>query len=178
MKDIGYGYKVTEDGRVFNKKGYELKTRDNGNGYRQVALYFDGRYVHRYVHRLVAEAFIPNPDNLPQVNHINEDKSDNRASNLEWCTVKYNLNYGTARERSQKTREAQGQHYGEDHHKYKTQYMREYNNRPEVRARRKEYQREHRSELNAKMREYRLNNIDKMREMYKRAYEKRRKKKA
>lgn len=53
----------------------------------------------KYIHRLVAQAFIENPDNLPQINHKNENKTDNRVSNLEWCSSLYNIRYGTGIER-------------------------------------------------------------------------------
>lgn len=69
------------------------------NGYSIVLLYNDEGRKSKKVHRLVAEAFIPNPLNLPQVNHKNEIKDDNRPVNLEWCDAKYNNNYGTSRER-------------------------------------------------------------------------------
>lgn len=62
----------------------------NSNGYLNVML--DGKTY--LVHRLVAEAFIPNPENLPQVNHKDENKENNRDINLEWCTASYNSNYG------------------------------------------------------------------------------------
>ena len=52
------------------------------------------------IHRLVAQAFIHNPQNFPQVNHKNENKKDNRAENLEWCTGLYNMNYGSRKERT------------------------------------------------------------------------------
>ena len=67
--------------------------------YKQVVLYKDRKHKTYGVHRLVAEAFIPNPNNLPQVNHKDENPSNNNVNNLEWCTAKYNVNYGTATKR-------------------------------------------------------------------------------
>ena len=65
------------------------------NGYCYVLLWKNGKSKLHLIHRLVAEAFVPNPDNLPQVNHKDENKLKNIYTNLEWCTAKYNINYGT-----------------------------------------------------------------------------------
>lgn len=72
--------------------GKELSKTDNGRGYDKVALQNDGRNTRKIckVHRLVAETFIPNPENKPEVNHINCNKKDNRVSNLEWSTSSEN----------------------------------------------------------------------------------------
>ena len=74
-------------------KGRVLKPRLPA-GYCQVSLCKQNNVSQFLVHRLVAEAFVPNPDNLPQVNHKDEVKTNNRADNLEWCTPEYNCNYG------------------------------------------------------------------------------------
>lgn len=89
-------YAVTENGKVISynkyKKGHILKAGLDGNGYPAVMIkYDDGKFRMRHVHRLVAEAFIPNPDNLPVINHINERKTDNRVENLEWTTQRQNV---------------------------------------------------------------------------------------
>lgn len=86
-------YSVSNMGRVRNDSTDKMLKPKSVWGYQSVMLY-PGRKMMR-VHRLVALTFIPNPDNLPQVNHINEDKTDNRVENLEWCTAQYNTNYGT-----------------------------------------------------------------------------------
>lgn len=75
----------------------------DAKGYQIITLSKNGKSKSCKVHRLVAEAFIPNPNNLPCVNHKDEDKTNNHAFNLEWCDVSYNINYGTRTERSAKT---------------------------------------------------------------------------
>lgn len=115
-KDIdgyeGY-YQVSSLGRVrsldrtvVNRNGVERFQRGkilipalNGHGYYFVVLSKNNKQKDSVIHRLVAKAFLPNPDNLPQVNHINEVKTCNRVDNLEYCTQQYNLAYGTGRQR-------------------------------------------------------------------------------
>lgn len=93
------------DRKVWNRNGYKLESgkilKPNilAKGYFQVYLTNAGITKCLQVHRLVAEAFIPNPQNLPQVNHKDENKSNNRVDNLEWCTQEYNTNYGTCTQR-------------------------------------------------------------------------------
>ena len=74
-----------------------MKTFDHGRGYLYVGLSKYGNYQSKSIHRLVAETFIPNPDNLPCVNHIDENTYNNRVDNLEWCTHKYNNRYSKAK---------------------------------------------------------------------------------
>ena len=97
-------YTITDDGRVFSLdymhtgKKNELKPR-LCCGYNRITLCKDGKEKYILIHRLVALAFIPNPYNLPQVNHKDENKKNNNVSNLEWCSIKYNNTYGTRLER-------------------------------------------------------------------------------
>ena len=81
-----------------------LKPNSDGAGYLYVSLSRDGKKKNPKIHRLVAEAFIPNSENLPQVNHIDEDKSNNRVTNLEWSTSLNNLNYSNVIEKGNSAR--------------------------------------------------------------------------
>jgi hypothetical protein len=77
-------------------KGRILKQQRNNKGYYTVMLQVHKKYDMRLVSRLVAEAFIPNPDNLPVVNHKDQVPTNNVVSNLEWCTIQYNVTYANA----------------------------------------------------------------------------------
>lgn len=103
FKDIkGYEglYEISNYGNVrslYNYRGGHniLKPKEKKNGYYQIGLRKYNKRKWYSIHRLVAEAFIPNPNKLLQINHINENKKDNRVENLEWCNQLYNNTYGT-----------------------------------------------------------------------------------
>lgn len=84
---------------VNQKTGRPLKPRPDGGGYAEVQLWKNNKGKHERLHRLFAEAYIPNPDGLPEVNHKDEDPMNWNLDNLEWCTRSYNQNYGTVNRR-------------------------------------------------------------------------------
>lgn len=89
-------YSIDRDGNVFGPRG-RIKQRLDRKGYLRVQIYDEtGRCRSALVHRLVAVTFIPNPDGLPQVNHIDEDKANPRVSNLEWCDRSHNIRHSRA----------------------------------------------------------------------------------
>jgi len=96
---VGYAglYHISNQGRIFRLKNYStikyLKFNTDKDGYFKVSLCKNNKPKSFYVHRLVAEAFIENPENLPLVNHKDENKTNNKADNLEWCTAQYNTTY-------------------------------------------------------------------------------------
>lgn len=93
-------YQISNDGRVKRLKGHrckeerEIKLTRNNRGYVMAALWDGGKVKNATVHRLVAQAFIPNPNGLPCINHKDENKGNNAVENLEWCTYTYNNMYG------------------------------------------------------------------------------------
>lgn len=99
-------YEVSNMGNVRRKGGKMLKPLFTKNtGYYMVCLYNEFGDKRVLIHRLVADAFLSNPNNYPVVNHINEDKTDNRVENLEWCTRSYNINYGTSISKIRKSKQ-------------------------------------------------------------------------
>lgn len=102
-------YTASDDGKIYGHSGKELNTHEDRWGYLTVGIRYPGSRMkrRRFVHRLVALAFIPNPRNLPQINHKDEDKKNNRIDNLEWCTNEYNQRYGTKTRRSVASRRIQ-----------------------------------------------------------------------
>ena len=103
-------YIVSNTGNIYsNKSKIMMKTWMGKNGYMTVKLCKHGMHKMMSVHRLVADAFLPNPHNYPVVNHKDHNPENNCVENLEWCTQQYNVNYGDAPKRRLATRRKTGQ---------------------------------------------------------------------
>lgn len=173
---VGYEglYEVSSYGRVRSLdryvnnnsfwKGRILKLSDDGRGYLRAHLCLNNKIKNFLVHRLVAQAFIPNPDNFPQVNHIDEDKSNNCVDNLEWCSIEYNNNYGSRMDKARYTRLRNGTYTGLSKEEYNKKWyqenkekIREHNqkNKDKRREYMKKWYRENNDKINEYQREYR-----------------------
>lgn len=96
-------YKINSDGVVMGYNNMILKPYKMPNGYLQVCLYKNQKAEKKYIHRLVAEAFIENPLNLSEINHIDENKENNCVKNLEWCSHAHNMAHGSRKARQVET---------------------------------------------------------------------------
>lgn len=96
------GYQISNTGKVRNhlNNDYIMKPFANIYGYLEIVFSYKGKKIHKTIHSLVAKAFIDNPNSYTEVNHKDENKQNNNVYNLEWCTRKYNNNYGTHNKRS------------------------------------------------------------------------------
>lgn len=162
-------YEVSNKGNVRNvRRNTLLRLQKTKYGYIQVYLYKNGIRTGLRVHRLVAQAFLLNTDNLPEVNHRDEDKTNNRVDNLEFCDRKYNVNYGSRKDKVKDTAIKNGYWTGLS----KEEYMKEY--REKNREKIREYREKNREKNREYNREYYEKNREKHRE-YMREYRKKRK---
>lgn len=106
-------YAISSCGRLRNSHGLIMKPMVCTNGYLAACLWNHNRQKKISIHRLVAEAFVDNPLGFSEVNHKDEDKANNNASNLEWCSHSYNMNYGHVKENISKAKT--GKHLTEEH---------------------------------------------------------------
>ena len=135
------------------RKGRVLSPIKDTNGYLLINLCCNGKPKTINVHRLVAQAFIPNPDNLLEVNHIDEDKINNRADNLEWCSRKYNINYGSRNIRRRDTLIKNGSWTGLSRDEYKKNYYQK--NRDRICDSKRTYYQENKDRICEWKKEYR-----------------------
>lgn len=94
IQNYGGLYQVSNTGKVRDLKNHIKPVYKNNKGYECLSLYYNGKTYHPTVHRLVAKAFIPNPNNYDQINHKDCNKENNSVENLEWCNQRYNYDEG------------------------------------------------------------------------------------
>ena len=126
-------------------KGKVLSPGKDKDGYLFVNLYCNGKVHKRFAHRLAAQAFISNPDNLPMVNHKDEDKTNNSVENLEWCNAKYNNTYGTRQNNVRDTAIKNGNWSGLSRKEYWKKYNQE--NKDKINEMRRKYRRKKKAGL-------------------------------
>ena len=173
-------YEVSNTGQVRSLDRYDSMNRflrgrilrlfTDGLGYLRAQLYSNSKRKSFLVHRLVAQAFIPNPDNLPQVNHRDENPSNDNVDNLEWCDGKYNVNYGTRIDRIRDIRLKNGTYTGLSKEEYRKKRYQE--KKDKINERRREYYRENREKICERQKEYNHKNREKINERQKEYYRK------
>jgi hypothetical protein len=120
---------VSYDGRILSKYTDKILSPNiNQKGYYQIHIYKDGVRIKKLLHRLVAFAFIPNPENKPCIDHIDGNPSNNHGSNLRWCTQNENLNFPLARKR--KSDLMRGKGLGSDNNNFGNKYEKNANSKP------------------------------------------------
>ena len=173
-------YEVSSYGRVRSldrfyyrlHKGKVLSPTKDRYGYLTVTLNYNGKSKTIKIHRLVAQAFLPNPDNLPQVNHKNEVKSDNCVDNLEWCDAKYNNKYGTRLERFINTKIKNGYVNEENVGLSKKEYekKRYQENKDKRKDNQRKYYQKNKDRICERQKEYSQKNKEKIREYHHQYY--------
>ena len=140
------------DNRNCFRKGKVLSPGKNTKGYLFVILTCNGKRKTINVHRLVTEAFLPNPDNLPEINHKDEDKTNNSVDNLEYCDRSYNINYGSRKDKVRDTAIKNGNWTGLSREEYMKEYREK--NREKIREQNREYNKKNKEKIREKKREY------------------------
>lgn len=165
-------YEVSNLGNVKSLRRGKLMKPGKSHGYLRVSLRKDNKTQYFSVHRLVAIVFIPNPENLPYINHKDESRDNNCVENLEWCTAQYNNTYGTSIKRRVEKRT--GREYIEDpelRHQARNDYNRKYNQ--EHKEKSQKWYQEHKEEIVNRARIFKQNNKEKVKEYNQRYYQKR-----
>lgn len=136
----GLDYEIFENGEIFGLKRGKISQRKNKDGYMEVTLgTSENRHSRVKVHRVIADAFIPNPNNLPEVNHKDYDRSNNRSENLEWCSHLDNIKYSSTKGRFKNTKSGENNGRSKLTTSIVSKIREEYNNNTKISVLSKKY---------------------------------------